>query len=45
MNLADIIVLAVLTACVLLVIRAMRKKKKRGGGCSCGCSGCNNKCK
>ena len=45
MNLADIIVLAVLAACVLLVLRAMGKKKKRGGGCSCGCSGCNNKCK
>ena len=45
MNLADIIVIAVLAACVLLAVRAMGKKKKRGGGCSCGCSGCNDKCK
>lgn len=45
MNLADIIVIAVLAACVLLEVRAMRKKKKRGGGCSCGCDRCNNKCK
>ena len=45
MNLADMIVIAVLAACVFLAVRALRKKKKRCGGCSCGCDRCHNKWK
>ena len=45
MNLADIIIIAVLAACVLLAVRAVRNKKTRAGGCSCGCDRCNTNCK
>ena len=43
MTMGDIIVLAVLTAVVVLIIRGMIRDKKAGkcGGCS-GCSGCQS---
>lgn len=42
MNLADILILAVIAAALVLAWRTARKKK---GGCGCGgCSGCSGPC-
>lgn len=41
MSAADIVVLLLVTAAVVLAVRhSLRARKKRGGGCGCGCSGC-----
>ena len=40
MNLADLVILAVIAAAVFFAARRMWKNRKRGS-CSCGCEGCD----
>ena len=40
MNVWDIVLIAVIAACVVCAVFLL---KKRGGGCGCGCPGCTGK--
>ena len=44
MSAADIIVIAVLTALVVLIAAGLIRRRKKGGSCSCGCDGCSRSC-
>lgn len=43
-HLADIVVILLVLAAVLLAIRSMKKTKAAGGSCSCGCANCKSHC-
>ncbi len=45
MNLATILIAAVVLAVFVAIVAGEVRKKKQGkGSCSCGCSGCSSEC-